>query len=179
MIPYFFDLGFSIFSHEEKEEILEVANVNRKKFISYISKQGVKDGNELWKGDDLSRLPCIKKYLDSCNIEIFAMLVMHLPGVSIVKHIDEPNRRNCAISTPIRPFLNYPPTYYFSSRESTTPVAVATFPKMNSCLLNTQEFHSLKNTSTDFRLNVQLAFNDPFEVVVDLIKNKKLFNLTT
>jgi hypothetical protein len=179
MLPYFFNLETSLFSFEEKDEILEIANKNRKNFIGYVSKKGFKDGNDLWKGDELSTLPCIKNYLDSCNIEVFAMLVRHAPGITVIKHIDEPNRRNCAIATPIRPFFDYSPTYYFSDRESVTPIATATFPNLNSCLLNTQEVHALRNYSKETRINVQLAFNESFDVVCDLIKNNRLFKTTT
>jgi hypothetical protein len=178
MVPYFFDLQTSLFSDNEKEQILEVADKNKNQFISYVSRFGYKDGNELWKGDDLSSLPCVKKYLDLCNIEVFAMFVRHSPGASVIKHTDEPNKRNCVISTPIRPLVNYSPTYYYISRESTEPVAIATFTNLNSCLLNTQEVHALTNTSNESRLNIQLAFNDSFDTVLNLIKQNKLFNIS-
>jgi hypothetical protein len=176
MIPYFYDLEFSLFSSEEKEKILEVANKNKNNFINYVAKSGYKDGNELWKGDELSNLPFVRKYLDSCSIDVFAMFVRHSPRVTVVKHTDEPNKRNCVIATPIRPLIDYSPTYYYTSRESSDPIAVATFPKLNSCLLNTQEVHALTNTSDETRINIQLAFNDSFDVVLNLIKQKKLFN---
>jgi len=177
MIPYFYNFETSLFSLEEKDQILDIANKNKEKFINYVSRFNYKDGNELWKGDELSNLPCVKKYLDSCNIEVFAMFVRHSPGVNVIKHTDEANKRNCVISTPIRPLSNYPSTYYYNNRESLTPVAVATFPNLNSCLLNTQEVHALTNCTTETRLNIQFAFNDPFDVVLNLIKTDKLFNI--
>jgi hypothetical protein len=175
MYPYFYELSISYFSEDEKYEIIEVSKKNEDLFIRYKSIQGVLDGNELWKGEELSSLPCVNKYLKACTIECFPMFVRHSPGAIVIKHVDEPNKRDCVIAVPLLPKSGYAPTAYFNSREEAEPVAIARFPNLTPCLLNTQQVHGLINRSNETRLNFQFAFNKSFDHVKNLIEENKLF----
>jgi hypothetical protein len=174
---YFYQLEIPILLDTEKDELISLALANDNDFKSYIPVKGVPDGNQVWRGNALYEKHFIKRLVDNCNLPCMPLFVRHQPGVKVFKHVDEPNKRNTVLSFPLTPKVNYPPTYFFVSREETTPIAIARFPLLNACLLNTQEVHALVNTSEEVRINFQICFNDSFEVVREMIIKKTLFNI--
>jgi hypothetical protein len=146
-------------------------------FRVYIARTGIPDGNQSWRDTDLYEKPFIKRLTENCNLPCIPVFIRHQPGSTVFKHTDEPNKRNTVLSIPLTPKVNYPPTYFFVSREDTEPAAVARFPNLNACLLNTQKVHALINTADELRINFQLSFNDSFDVVREMIINKTLFKI--
>lgn len=177
MNSYFYQLDSPILNEEEKDVLIKLAISHNDDFKSYVSLRNVVDGNETWRDTDLYELPFINRLTENCTLSCIPVFVRHQPGVKVLKHTDDPNKRNTVLSMPLTPNTNYPPTYFFNSREETHPVAVARFTNLNACLLNTQQVHGLINTSTDLRINFQLAFNESFEQVRDMIINKTLFKI--
>lgn len=170
-------MDIPILSKEEKDTLVKLAIFHNDDFKAYVSVRNVVDGNETWRDTDLYELPFIKRLTENCTLSCIPVFVRHQPGAKVFKHTDDPNKRNTVLSIPLTPVIEYPPTYFFTSREETKPVAVAKFTNLNACLLNTQQVHGLINTSTDLRINFQLAFNESFEQVRDIIINKTLFKI--
>jgi len=175
---YFYQLETPILHQAEKDELIALALSHDNDFKSYVAmSSGITDGNQLWRDVDLYEKPFVKRLTDNCNIPCFPVFVRHQPNVRVIKHTDDPNKRNTVLSMPLTPKVNYPPTYFFVSREEPKPIAIARFPELNACLLNTQEVHALINTADELRINFQLCFNDTFEVVREMIINKTLFKI--
>jgi hypothetical protein len=177
MNSYFYQLDIPILTESEKDKLVELATFHNDDFKAYVSVRNVIDGNETWRDTDLYELPFIKRLTENCTLPCIPVFVRHQPAAKVIKHTDDPNKRNTVLSIPLTPKVGYSPTYFFTSREETKPAAIATFPNLNACLLNTQEVHGLINTSSDMRINFQLAFNESFELVREMIINKTLFTI--
>lgn len=175
MNNYFYQLNTPILTDDEKLELVEVAIDHREDFVSYVPSSNEPDGNQLWRGDDLYIVPCVKRLVDSCILKTIPIFVRHQPKVSVYKHTDDYEIRRTVLSIPLTPKLNYPPTYFFESRKHEKPIAIARFENLNACLLNTQEVHGLINTSNQIRINFQLCFKEDFQQVKELIINNQLF----
>lgn len=80
------------------------------------------------------------------------------------------------IIQPLHPRVGYSPTLFWTHYAATDPVAVADFDDGFAKLVNVQEIHSLDNTSSEPRLNIQLCFAEPFEEVKALWEQGKLFS---
>lgn len=179
MNNYCYQLDIPVLSAEEKFSLIEVAASHRDEFISYVPASKEPDGNQLWRGDDLYVVPCVKRLVDSCNLETIPVFVRHQPKVSVYKHTDDYKIRRTVLSIPLTPTVNYPPTYFFETRKHETPAAIASYENLNACLLNTQEVHGLINTSTQVRINFQLCFKEDFAEVRDMIIAGTLFKSDT
>lgn len=175
MIPYFYNLKTQLLTTTEKAQVIDVAVKHRDEFISYVSKNGTTDGNQLWRGDDLYNLPCVSKLVSSCALVCVPVIIRHAPNSVVIKHVDDPNKRNTVLSIPLSPTVGYAPTGFFKKMEDTVPASISRFENMDACLLNTQEIHGLINRSSEDRLNLQLMFNDSFYTVVQLIVSGQLF----
>ena len=172
---YFFDLGTTLLTEEEKKSVINLAEKNLTNFIPYQSMaDGAVDGNEFLPANFLLSSKEVWKLLKNCKIQCFPMIIKHAPGTEVLRHIDDPNKRNTVISIPLCP-VDYSPTYFWESISSTEPKATATFPNMNACLLNTQAIHNLVNQSKTVRLNLQLCFKEPFVQIKNKILNKEFW----
>lgn len=176
MIPYFYQLDTPILTQEEKHDLIELASLHNNDFKSYVSANGVVDGNQIWRDVDLYEKAFIKRLVENCSLPCVPVLVRHQPGAKVLKHIDDPNKRNTVLSMPLTPKEEYSPTYFFSNQQDSRPVAIARFTNLNACLLNTQQVHGLINQSSQIRINLQLMFNDSFDEVHRLIIDKQLFS---
>lgn len=174
MYPYFLNLNKRIITDELANYMLEIANSKLDSFVDYRGQEtNTLDGNSYLYTEEITNNPEILQLKDSCNLYFFALVMMHRPNVTVVKHIDDPNHRNCLIITPLEPKENYASTRFWE-KGNPNPVANCTFPNFNSALVNTQKIHDLENTNT-YRFNLQFCFNEPFEVVSDLYIKGKLF----
>jgi len=176
MLPYFFNLNKRIIDDETCLELLDITYENIKAFQDYRDQRDDKiDGNSFYYSKNVTSVPKIQDLKKSCKLNFYPVLLMHKPNIIVKKHKDDPNKRNCVLSTPLTPKENYAHTLFWSSRESKDPVAVCDFSNFNSVFLNTQELHSIKNYNV-YRVNLQFCFDEPFEVVTDLYQNGQLFD---
>jgi hypothetical protein len=105
------------------------------------------------------------------SLECFPMIVLHKPNTKVVKHTDDPYKRNTVIITPIHPAIEYPPTYFWNEDKI---VDTCYFSKGSSIFFNTQHTHSLNNDSNEYRFNLQICFDEDFETVLKLYQNSML-----
>jgi len=174
MEPYFLKIKDNLISKSCKNIIIQLALENQDRFKAYKMKNGHYDGNNFFRLEEYldTELISLKK---QCSLEFYYMIIMHKPYHKVIKHRDGPFGRNCVLSIPLLPTFNYPPTNFYDINEAF--VGQCDFVEFNPAFLNTQQIHDLINQE-NMRLNLQLCFDKPFEEVVNLYKNKKLFSLT-
>jgi hypothetical protein len=100
---------------------------------------------------------------------------MHKPRRIVKNHIDEANKRKTVLITPIHPSDGYVPAYYYNSQTDTEPVAACYYSRGQAVLFNTQKWHSVNNTTDEYRFNLQICFDVDFEIMLDLYQNNKFF----
>jgi len=170
MMPYFFCIDDYILSQSCKTNIYNYAVNQNTKFTAYQMKGGGYDGNNYLKFNlDLEEIVNLNK---KCKLKFYTMLIMHKPFATVVKHRDGPFGRNCVLSIPINPKINYPSTKFYDDNNNF--VSECKFNNLQPAFLNTQQTHGLKN-GNNMRLNLQLCFEESFTCVVDLYKKDKLF----
>lgn len=183
MEPYFYKLKKDIFSKDLKDFVVDRSLNNIKKFVAYVSKENkCRDGNNFYFGNMITGHPEIIKVVNSCKLKCYPVVFLHNPNTQVIKHVDDPNKRNCVLITPLYPTENYSPTWFWEKKGTSVDwqknelplLATCDFADMMPAFLNTQMVHSLE-TFDSFRLNLQLCFNEPFEKVVDLYKQNILF----
>lgn len=184
MEPYFYKLSVSLLSDKLKEKIINISKENLKDFLSYKGQRtGKEDGNNFYFGKLLNEEPEIDQLIRTCSLECFPIIMLHYPNTKVIRHIDNPNKRNCVLITPVFPIEDYAPTWFWEpvgafdtwEDQKLSPAATCDFVDQSSVLLNTQKTHSLESKDS-FRINFQLCFEDSFETVVSRIKNKTLFS---
>jgi hypothetical protein len=172
MIPYFYNIEKQLFSsvliNALESFVLNKLNL----FIEYQGDDGEIDGNNYYYAKDLKEMPEIKSFIKKCSLECFPMIVLHKPNSEVIKHIDDPYKRNTVIITPIHPATKYPSTKFWQDDKC---VAICEFNKGSSTFFNTQQMHSLTNNSDEYRFNLQLCFNEDFETVLKLYQLDMLF----
>lgn len=186
MEPYFYKLNRDIFSKEIKTKIVNFTFNNLDKFISYKSQQiNYEDGNNFYSRSGILLSEEIQTLINSCSLQCFPVIMLHKPNTKVAKHIDDPNGRNCVLATPLYPETNYSPTWFWKKEgrfndwqiKQLKLLATCHFDDMLPAFLNTQEIHSLENLDT-YRINLQLCFKEPFNIVVEKYKNNELFNFS-
>lgn len=172
MIPYFYNLEKQIFSDSLIDELEVFVKQNLYSFIEYQGDDGEIDGNNYYYSKELKEIPEIKSFIKTCSLECFPMIVLHKPNSRVIKHIDDPYKRNTLIITPIHPRTDYPPTYFWSDDRL---AATCEFSKGSPVLFNTQMTHSLNNDSDEYRFNLQICFDENIETVLKLYQLNMLF----
>ena len=183
MRPYFYKLSHSLISDTLKEKIIKLSNEQLGDFISYTGQRtGKADGNHFYFGKLLNEDPDIISLISSCTLTCFPIIMLHYPNTKVLRHIDNPNKRNCVLLTPVFPKEDYTPTWFWNPTgefdtwedQDLEPAATCNFENQNSVLLNTQQPHSL--TSNDsFRINFQLCFERSFDDVYEKLRQNTLF----
>lgn len=174
MIPYYFDLGRRIISDEISSTLIDLFHAYREDFVQYKTHSGrVHDGNNFIRGHHLKNNLKIQDLIDSVLLPCYPVLMMHQPNTEISRHVDDPNKRNSIIITPLLPESGFPPTRFY---QNDSLIAECNFEKNNSYLVNTQVYHDLK-TNDEYRLNFQLSFNESFDKVLDLFLKNQLFKI--
>jgi len=183
MEPYFYKLSNSVLSDDLKEKIINISKENLKDFRTYKGQRtGKADGNNFYFGKILNEEPEIDQLVKSCSLECFPLIMLHYPNTKVLRHIDNPNKRNCVLLTPVFPTENYTPTWFWDpvgefdtwEDQILSPVATCNFEDDNSVLLNTQLPHSLESGNS-FRINFQLCFEDSFDTVYEKLITNTLF----
>jgi hypothetical protein len=174
MTPYFYKFDKPLFTDNLILQVKELVENKLDKFIAYESDEE-KDGNNYYYAKDLKEISEIKSFIKNCHLDCFPMIVLHKPNSEVIKHIDDANKRNTLIITPIHPDAGYTSTYFWNSKTDTDPVAICDFAKGCPVLFNTQKMHSLVNNTNEHRFNLQLCFNEDFETVLNLHRHNMLF----
>jgi len=172
MTPYFYNIEKQLFSSELLNELESFVLSKLDSFLSYQLGNGKTDGNNYYYAEDLKAIPEIKSFIKNCHLECFPMIVLHKPNGKVIKHVDDPNKRNTVIITPIHPAVGYASTKFWQDENC---VAVCEFNIGSSTFFNTQQTHSLTNNSNEYRFNLQLCFDEDFETVLKLYHNNMLF----
>lgn len=181
MLPYFYQFETELLNRTGRDSLIAFANKHQNTFEEYqtLGKDQT-DNNNFLRPKLMPTLradtdPTVSELMNSISLPHYPMLVMHRPGDTVPRHIDDQNYRNTVLSIPLAPQNDYPPTYYWESLYATTPIAVVQFINSNPCILNTQRIHSLKNTADVHRYNFQICFNVPINVVMQQITNGTFF----
>jgi hypothetical protein len=174
MIPYFYNFNTTLFSESLIEEVTDLVTNRLDSFVAYKGKDDVIDGNNYYCANDLKEISEIKSFIKKCSLQCFPVIMLHKPNSSVIKHIDDPNKRNTVIITPLSPILNFSPTYFWNNKEDTEPLVTCNFSKNVSVLFNTQKIHSLINNSNEYRIGLQMCFHESFETILNLYQNGKL-----
>jgi hypothetical protein len=172
MTPYFYNIEKQLFSSELLNELESFVLSKLDSFLSYQLGDGKTDGNNYYYAEDLKKIPEIKSLIKNCHLDCFPMIVLHKPNGKVIKHVDDPNKRNTVIITPIHPAVGYSSTKFWQDENC---VAVCEFNIGSSTFFNTQKTHSLTNNSNEYRFNLQRCFDEDFETVLKLYHNNMLF----
>jgi hypothetical protein len=181
MLPYFYQFKEHILKEEDCISLRQLAEANVGKFWDYYSADGnVRDGNGILgpkKMDGWHHLvtPGVKQLFSNIRLTTYPAFIRHSPGTKVVTHVDDKiNKRLTVLSIPLWPTTDYPPTYFRNTRDG-EPAAIATYIDMKPCLLNTQVWHDLENTSSEHRLNFQLCFDQPIRIIAEMVENGTLW----
>jgi hypothetical protein len=184
MIPYFYNLQAPLISEELGDKIVKIAMSNLDKFVSYKGQRtGKSDNNNYYFGSLLTSEPEIQKLVCSCTLKCFPIIMLHYPNVKVIRHVDNPNKRNTVLVVPLFPKGSYSPTWFWQPKgpfdqweeEELEPVATVEFTDNIPVLLNTQKPHSLENTTDSYRVQLQLCFEDSFADVYEKLRTHTLF----
>ncbi len=167
MFPYFYKLNKRIISDALSEKLIDYFYANENNFSS------IPDGNWYLLSDEVSKFTEVLELKNSCNIWCNVVLLKHLPNTQITRHVDGGWYRKSVLATPLLPYDNYPSTFFYDN-EYDEAKATIDFSDRNSVLFNTNKYHDLK-TNNFVRLNFQMVFSEPFEVVHNLLLEDKLF----
>ena len=172
MEPYFLKIDDNLISTGCKNKVINFALENQDKFKAYKMKSGQYDGNNFVKLEPHIDSE-LKNLITQCSLDFYYMLLMHKPYQEVVKHRDGPFGRNCVLIIPLLPVVDYPPTNFYDIHGTFATKCI--FSDLKPAFVNTQQTHGLTNKA-NMRLNLQLCFDTAFEKVVELYKDKKLFN---
>jgi hypothetical protein len=184
MYPYFLQFSEPLLTTKARQSLIALSEIHDNKFQAYRGLQSGELDNNCY--IVLNKIAGMKDILDkeifdllrSIVLSNYVIVMMHKPRVTVNIHRDDRNYRNTVLSVPLKPTVNYPPTYFYSTNSPTAdnlPIATASFINGNPVLLNTQQWHGLTNTSDDYRYNLQVCFNESWETVYDLIQAGKFF----
>lgn len=172
MIPYFYNIDKQLFSSALINELETFVMNKLDSFVEYQGDDGEIDGNNYHYSKELKDIPEIKSLIKRCSLECFPMIVLHKPNSEVIKHVDDPYKRNTVIITPIHPAKDYPSTKFWKDDKC---VAICDFNKGSSIFFNTQQIHSLTNNTNEYRFNLQICFDEDFETVIKLYQLGMLF----
>lgn len=175
MIPYFYKLDKPVFSQETVKGVSDFVLANLDKFQAYYYDDGkTPDGNNFYAYQALLDFPEIHNFRENSVLKCFPMVVLHKPNTSVIRHTDDPNKRNTVILTSIFPEADYAPTFFWKNSTDDEPVATLKINSGDSVIFNTQQFHSLVNVDT-YRFNLQMCFDEDFDTVLKLYQTDNLF----
>lgn len=176
MDSYFTPLGFNILSNQTVERVREYVLAHPSEVVPRVaSKTGEEYGLYYISGRVFTYARTdIAKLMKLCNIRWTYRILCMQPMSSIRKHIDVSKKdRECAIMQPIHPLADYKPTLWWRSYTDEKPAAVS--PVSGAVLCNTQKIHSVENDTPELRMNFQICFSAPYERVLGLLKEGRLF----
>lgn len=175
MDDYFYKLDFKLLDEETETSLIQIAKDRAEEFFQYAGHNTKKpDGNYYFIRGPLRELMGIQKWVRSCVIDCYPLIMRHFPNIEVPRHIDNPNGRNCIIISPLLPTDDYVPTHFYESIDSEVPAATIDFRDRMPVLLDTQKVHGLKNND-NLRMNFQLCFTESYSTVKSLLEEGKLF----
>ena len=175
MDPYYYNIPNNIFSVEFKKYIQKFSMDNLDNFTTHRNRKNIPDGNRYYYSEIFKRHLEVQYLMQCSTIPFYMIIMLHNPNTTVVKHVDGQSRRSAVIMEPVCPIENYPPTWFWGGEQWETLQATADFSDMKPKLVNTQQPHNLETHDT-YRINVQLCFSEPYEVVKELLENNILFN---
>jgi hypothetical protein len=175
MEEFFYKLNYKLLDDVTETALIQIAEEKKDEFIQYAGHNtGRPDGNYYFIRGPLRELAGVQKWVRSCVIDCYPLIMRHYPNIEVPKHVDNPNGRNCIIISPITPIDDYVPTHFYSNIDDREPAATIDFKDRMPVLLNTQQVHGLQNNN-NLRINFQLCFTEKYEVVKDLLETGQLF----
>lgn len=176
MLPYFYELPeLKLSKRLETELVLDCfKDIKKTSTDDYVGGDFYRHcevrGERFFEKD-----PELVSLLNRCVLRPTTKLVMfYPPKYDAIKHIDCTVGRVTIIYFPIFPTADYAPLEFWKSYDDTVPVAQAGV-NGNPLIFNAQEIHSAKNNSA-YRINLQFSVTEPFEEVLKLAEEGKLFN---
>lgn len=175
MEEFFYKLNHKLLDTETEKILVQVAEEKQTEFVQYAGHNtGKPDGNYYFIRGPLRELEGVQKWVKSCVLDCYPLIMRHYPNIEVPRHVDNPNGRNCIIISPLLPAEDYVPTNFYKTLDDETPAATIDFKDRMPVLLNTQQVHGLQNNDK-LRINFQLCFTEKYEVVKELIKTDQLF----
>ena len=175
MDDFFYKLNYKLLDDETEKALIQIAQDKKEEFIEYAGHNtGKPDGNYYFIRGPLRELAGIQKWIRSCVIDCYPLIMRHYPGIEVPRHIDNPNGRNCLLISPLLPENDYVPTNFYETLDSDLPIASADFRDRMPILINTQRVHGLVNNN-NLRMNFQICFTEKFSVVKELLVAGELF----
>jgi hypothetical protein len=171
---YFYQLDFNIITPSEKTLLQRFANDHDLTFVDNVSRQGNKDGNQLFPELTNTSNDLLQSIKSRVTLNCRLGMVRQLPNITVSKHTDGSPFRRTVLSIPLLPGTDYTPTYFWETTTSNEPCTQALYIDMNPCLLNTQKVHSVINDN-NIRVNLQLCFAEDIAVVREMVINNTLF----
>jgi hypothetical protein len=177
MSKYFYNCNYHLIDDQVRNDLLHLANTSDS-FKQNISPKGVHDGNNLMIVP-LDSFPLIAKMVENCQFVSLPWIFKHFPHATVFRHVDKLKTsipRRTTLIIPLGPKKGYSPTYFWESFDSKEPADVVRIDEnLFPYAFNTQEIHSLINTSDENRCNLQFSFDEPLDEVVEHLKNRTLF----
>ncbi len=175
MDEYFYKLNYKFLDEDTEAALIKIAHERENEFVQYSGHNtGKPDGNYYFIRGPLRELEGVQRWIQSCVLDCYPLIMRHFPNIEVPKHIDNPNGRNCIIISPLTPTNNYVPTNFYANALDNTPEAVINFEDRMPVLLNTQKIHGLKNNN-HLRINFQICFTEKYEIVKNLLETGQLF----
>ena len=182
MSDYYYQLENSFLSHEETDILLKIVQAKWDDFAPFIGDNPlapyVTHYNNIFLHTNIFRtlaeFNCSKilKMLFTCKLKAFPTFARQDPFAHLLRHKDI--SRKTILSVPLSP-IEYSPTYFWEDKDSAEPLAIATFPDKNPCLMNVDILHGLENLSSEYRINFQIGFREPFSEVRKYLNDGSLF----
>ena len=97
MTPYFYNIEKQLFSSELINKLESFVLSKLDSFVTYRGDDGEIDGNNYYYSKELKEIPEIKSFIKNCHLECFPMIVLHKPNSEVIKHVDDPYKRNTII----------------------------------------------------------------------------------
>lgn len=175
MDPFFYKLPYRLLDDATENLLVQKAMENPDEFFAYKGQRtGKEDGNYIFVRGFLREVEGVQRLMKACTVECYPLVMRQSPNTPGPIHIDNPNGRNCVIISPLLPKIDYVPTQFWESFDSTVPLATADFSDRMPALINTQKLHNINNNN-NLRMNFQLCFEKSFNEIRNLLIDEKLF----
>lgn len=125
--------------------------------------------------DAIDKLPELQYVIDDCNADIFSRPTMGFvpPNKNVGIHIDGYGCE-CKILIPIWPVVDSHTLNFYDNVEKEAVFKLPT-DRFNPVVFNCTKLHGGVITNDFWRTNLQFKFSNPFEEILDMIKNETLF----
>jgi len=129
----------------------------------------------LFYNDIIKQIPTLGEFLYSINANVNKVPILgFVPPNSLMGiHTDG---YGCFTKI-LLPIKGEDPLHFYNSRDDEIP-ACTLIPKINSPIVfNTEKLHGGVRTNNEWRVNFQIMLTEPYDIVLERIKNNSLFKL--